>query len=146
MARAERPLHSRRPAAGGLVRLFSVLVALLLATSSLAQVAHFLLVPHAFCAEHGELLELGPGRPVAARATSTPAHEAQIRSVDAEDGHDHCELLGRNQREQLLPQAPAFDQPAPQASIQTVALPAATTPSSPLACLTLAPKTSPPRA
>jgi hypothetical protein len=126
--------------------LFSVLVALLLATSSLAQVAHFLLVPHAFCAEHGELLELGPGHPAAAQATSTPAHEAQLSSVDAEAGHDHCELLGRSQREQLLPARAAFDLPAPRASFEALALPATTTSSPSLACLTLAPKTSPPRA
>jgi hypothetical protein len=135
---------SSRPATAGL-RLLSLLVALLLTASSLAQVAHFLLVPHAFCAEHGELLELGSESAGLSHADSGDSHEASVVADGAEDSHDHCQLLARNQREQLLPPAPGFElPPAPEGTVgepqpmAAVALPTGD-------CLASAPKTSPPR-
>lgn len=129
------------------LRALSLLVALLLAASSLSQVAHFMLVRHAFCAEHGELLELSPAS-AAAEPSSAGGDDRQTRATGSERGeeHDHCQLLARGQREQLaiLPTtvtvAPA-QVSAPLAVTATSALSFDQLPR-----WLLAPKTSPPSA
>jgi hypothetical protein len=132
-----------------LQRLLAALVALLLSASALGQAAHFLLVPHTICAEHGELLEVDErashvDREREQTASDAPEPRASQPEISAE--HDHCQVLARGQREQapvraslsvllpapLAPEAPAsFARPAPSAQELT---------------LSLAPKTSPPRA
>ena len=139
----ERGRHATSPA----LRALATFVALLLTLSALGQVAHFLLVPHAICGEHGELLELSE------RAAHTPTGHVD-RSSDPGTrvvashipaDHDHCQVLARGQREQAGPEAPSLVvPPASIAGALTAARQAAAHPT--LAALSLAPKTSPPRA
>ncbi len=138
-----------RQATPWLLRSLAALVALVLTASSLGQIAHFLLVPHAICAEHGELLELHDDDAVAA----APAHEArkpgdarptQVSNPDAIESHDHCQLLARSQRELALPVVPSCE-PAPAPSLRVAANQAvAVAALGQQAPLSLAPKTSPP--
>ena len=131
------------------LRVLAVLVAVVLSTSALGQAAHFRLVPHTICSEHGELLELGEGAEHAARA---PEHagdqdEAGSRASERELSleHEHCQVLARGQREQALPTADRVEL-LPAALVQAAAFFA--TPraaAGELPRLSLAPKTSPPR-
>jgi hypothetical protein len=132
------------------LRALALFAVLLLGGSSLGQVAHFILVPHAICAEHGELLELhdaaahgDKAHDDEAAASPAPASVSLTQSAAAE--HDHCQVLARSERELSLP-ASAF---------QIAEAPSMSEPSSPLGSqaalsarspLILAPKTSPPRA
>lgn len=145
MLRAQRASQNRgRTATAAGLRWLSLVAALLLAASSLAQVAHFLLVPHAFCAEHGELLELGATPAELGHHDAPAGHDASLWPVDAADGHDHCQLLAREQREQLPPRAPAFElPPASPAALQAV-LGRTVGAAYQVDCLSNAPKTSPP--
>jgi hypothetical protein len=60
-----------------------------------AVAAHFALVKHAYCGEHGELIH-----PDAAQHVSGPAHASKTPGLYAagedelEHGHDHCVLSG----------------------------------------------------
>jgi hypothetical protein len=127
------------------LRALSVLVALLLAGSSLGQVAHFLLIPHAICAEHGELLELSrPSADVASAATTNDVSRAQLTSSNTDAGHEHCQLAARRERELLLQaaSAPAI-LPATSRAI-AVDVPLVTLPVEGISRWLVAPKTSPP--
>lgn len=141
----------RRKTTSLLVRSLAALVALLLMAGSLGQIAHFLLVPHAICAEHGELLELHDGaHPAtdAGREASAPrdASRPQVAAPEELESHEHCQLLARSQRELALPLADAFE-PAPVLGERAApTLRAANEPLGQLAALSLAPKTSPPAA
>lgn len=141
-----RSRHDGRLAISAQLRALAAFIALLLSGSSLAQTVHFLLIPHAICAEHGELVELG-GQ---ADAHHEP-HEAS-RSVaisehgEADAGHDHCEVLARSERELSLPPIASFELPAAPRSLEQ-ALPVveeSARHARPL--LDVAPKTSPPTA
>lgn len=146
-----RAPSARRGATHASLRALAGLVAVLLGLSSLGQLAHFLLVPHAICAEHGELLELTPAgghavpHEVAEPSKADDAHDAAFTTSELPEDHEHCQVLSRGQREQLAP-SPAWhalpEAPSHEAPSRVVA---GTTPR-PLATLTLAPKTSPPRA
>jgi hypothetical protein len=145
-----RAPSAKRGATHASLRALAGLVAVLLGLSSLGQFAHFLLVPHAICPEHGELVELTDAEEhavhdgVAARSKADGGSVTAAASELSED-HDHCQVLSRGQREQLtpppalqgLPHAASHEAPS---SVDTGAAPR------PLAALTLAPKTSPPRA
>ncbi|HEY6080375.1 MAG TPA: hypothetical protein VIW29_16285 [Polyangiaceae bacterium] len=140
---------ARRKTTPLLLRALAALAALLLAASSLGQVAHFLLVPHAICAEHGELLELHDGEHRAAEAgaealTPDDATSPRAAAPDAVESHDHCQLLARSQRELALPVATAFEAPLAPSVCAPSLLHAAAEPTGQLAALSLAPKTSPP--
>jgi hypothetical protein len=128
------------------LRVLATLVALLLTLSALGQVAHFLLVPHAICSEHGELLELSERAAHTSTDQVEPGSEqdAHVVASDLAAEHDHCQVLSRGQREQALPTPPSFE--VPSASLETAqvlarqdAIHRGLTP------LSLAPKTSPPR-
>jgi hypothetical protein len=130
--------------------MWAALLALLLTASALGQAAHFLLVPHTICAEHGELLELGEEG--AAHAAASREHRAdgdrqpRAASPEAVAAHEHCQVLARGQREQALPQG-SFVALVPVAPPQAACIfgtPAALARA--LSALTLAPKTSPPLA
>ena len=136
-----------RPANALAMRALAALVALLLSASSLAQVAHFWLIPHAICAEHGELVELQAGEQAHAEPQGA-AHDARASTPDegADPGHDHCQLLARNQREHALPVAGQLElPPATSAPAQYRFVPSRDVAPG-RALLSLAPKTSPPAA
>ncbi|RYZ06251.1 MAG: hypothetical protein EOO73_16415 [Myxococcales bacterium] len=145
LARAPQS-RRRRSATRGPLRALATLVAVLVGLSSLGQFAHFLLVPHAICAEHGELLELGEseshGADHAAPATESSAQASSQLAAE----HEHCQLLARGQREQAQPTPPALVvlPPARAACGPPAAARAAVFEAVP--ALSFAPKTSPPRA
>jgi hypothetical protein len=121
-----------------------MLVALLLVGSSLGQIAHFLLVPHAICTEHGELLEVSEqaAHDGATRAEDVEGSRAASPEMAAE--HEHCQLLARAPRELALPRSPSLGLlPAPSSQRAALIRPLAThAPASQR--LLDAPKTSPP--
>src|SRR5688500_9504744 len=110
MVREQRRSQQRgRRATPATLRAMAALVALLLAASSLAQIAHFLLVPHAICEHHGELIELSaePAHASQHRAQPERAGHGTSAAVSSEEAtsHDHCEVLASAQRQIVLPVA-----------------------------------------
>jgi hypothetical protein len=129
------------------VRLLAAFVAVLLTASSLGQSAHFLLVPHAICAEHGELLELTERDPHVtgdSAEAATAADETRASEPAALVDHDHCQVLLRGQREQSLPAASAVAVLPPESAEKAAFLTALRRFTRELSVLSLAPKTSPP--
>jgi hypothetical protein len=150
MAMAEHPRQRRgRNTTSSCLRLLAAFVALLLTASALGQAAHFLLVPHTICAEHGELLDLADQASHTAAAQPQAvesARETRAAQPEAAFEHDHCQVLARGQREQALPKPAAVAVLPPAAVESSVALEVDRTLVGSLPTLQLAPKTSPPRA
>jgi len=147
MASAQAPLtHRGRSATRAVLRALASLVALLLTLSSLGQVAHFALVPHAICAEHGELVELSERASHVAASHAEPASNDRTRAAAPEQlsEHDHCQVLARGQREQALPASPAPRVLPPTAAGVKLAAAPQTAGFQRVSALSLAPKTSPP--
>ncbi len=147
MSLARAPKTRRRPATRAALRALATVVAVLLGLSSLGQTAHFLLVPHAICAEHGELLELSE------EESHASSHEASHRDEEPHEDasqptgeHEHCQVLARGQREQALPTPSSLEVPAPAAPAGRLRIAAPLPAHAALPTLSLAPKTSPPRA
>jgi hypothetical protein len=142
----QRAQRARR-SPGWTVRVAAAFAALLLLASSLGQVAHFLLVQHAICAEHGELLEVhGAEHPASATITLADSDEqAHASAPDLEGEHDHCQHLARRQSELAVftGATEALVIPPPAATLPKPSL--AAEPRASHALLALAPKTSPPR-
>lgn len=131
-------------------------VALLCTLAYLGTAAHFVLVQHATCAAHGELLHAGEApAPAPASQHLAGEHLADARSADArfaasdeapEAGHGaeaHCATA-------LLRRALLRDaQELPRVALRSAAVaaaPARLAPAEPVARLHLAPKASPPAA
>ncbi len=141
-----QPRHRRqrgRSATALSLRLLAAVLAGLLGLSSLGEIAHFLLVPHAICADHGELIEVSGH---AAQHAEAPSPEPQVAPLSDEGaGHDHCDLLASQQRPLALPAiAPVAIVPASAGTL--IAIAGGQTSLWPLPPLALAPKTSPPSA
>ena len=143
MAPSHHPYHRSRAAASAL-RVVATLVALLLTLSSLGQVAHFLLVPHAICAEHGELLELSERDAHVGAGDAEGSKEARVSTVPTSAEHDHCQVLARGQRELALPVPPALDIVRSTGAETTLVVARQDAIFRALSPLSLAPKTSPP--
>jgi hypothetical protein len=142
----QRRRAAGRKAASPLLRALAAFVAVLLTASSLGQIAHFLLVPHAVCAEHGELVELSNGSDHAGphHAEAAPVFDdSTVMSPEGAASHDHCELLASGQEQLALPVAGVVALvPAAAASSLALIEPSVASPS--LSTLLVAPKTSPP--
>ncbi len=145
-ARTQRARPGRR-AIPALLRLVAAWLALLLAAAPLEQIAHFTLVPHAVCAEHGDIIELAHDDGHAERAAAPFEKEAPSpNQADSRptSSHDHCELLASAQRPATLPNGNGGAVLAPAIPLRT------STERSPPAALprilAMAPKTSPPPA
>ncbi len=132
-----------RQAISARLRALAAFVALLLGTSSLGQVAHFVLVPHAVCLEHGELVELHGAAEAHADAAGA-ANQERVTAPHGGDEHDHCELIARAEREQLLGPAPSLDVAAAARSVERCGVAREQLERPALGVLMLAPKTSPP--
>ncbi len=148
MVTAERPGTKRgRRAASPWLRVLAVLVAFVLSASALSQAAHFLLVPHAICAEHGELLELGERAAHDALQHDPAAHDSEPEASQTElpAEHDHCQLLARSQRELSLFQAASVALLPAACSVPAPIFADSRDLTRPQQRLALAPKTSPPR-
>src|SRR5262249_15177194 len=114
--------------------------------SSLGQMAHFVLVRHAICLEHGELIEASEhSHSTLERAEpSSDRSEAQLIGRDVETDHDHCQFLSSARRERaLVPDPHPLILPALRSGMKPVVVEGSTcvVASVPLA---VAPKTSPP--
>jgi hypothetical protein len=144
MAQVRQKKQQRRKATSLALRALAVLIAGLLSLSSLGEIAHFLLVPHAICADHGELIEVSEVGGHAAPHADAPSSAPQVAPASGEgSGHDHCELLASHQRQLALP-AVAPGAVVPVATGVLIALAGGETSRQPLPALALAPKTSPP--
>jgi hypothetical protein len=133
-------LHSR--ARLGRSSVLTGLLALGLVGAQGASLAHFALVKHAYCAEHGELIHPDADyRAPPARPRSSKPSLYATEAVEYAHGHDHCALAGQR-RESALP-ARAFALPVDGAGRVDAPLALAWTPfSGPR--FRLAPKQSPP--
>lgn len=124
----------------------AVLTALVCFAAQLLGFAHLLLVRHSTCAEHNEVVHVGPQ--TGARATSPPAaRPSRVQQLPAgadSHGDSHCLLAISRRRDQalpapdsiLLPEAPPVAN-APRTFVHLTAVPA-------VPLLRLAPKNSPP--
>jgi hypothetical protein len=144
MTQARQRKPRRRKATTLALRALAAVVASLLSLSSLGEIAHFLLVPHAICADHGELIEVSEGSQHAAAHADTVSSDPEVAPASDEgSGHDHCELLASHQRQLALP-AVAPVAVVPIATGMLIALVGGEASRRPLPALALAPKTSPP--
>jgi hypothetical protein len=134
-----------RAATGLVLRLWVGLLALLLCGSSLGETAHLVLVQHAVCTEHGELIELHDGATAAASVAADTHEEGTRVAAPADEGeHEHCQLLGRKQQDLTLPEGAAAAAISQAPGAGRAALHESPTALAPLSALSLAPKTSPP--
>lgn len=116
---------------------------LLLVASPLAEALHAVLVPHAICAEHGEVVHAHG----ASSASAQP--DGAVPSIDAdataqESSHGHCTIIAERSRQIAPPNASeAWLLPALRAQAEPFVTRAARASTS-LELTLLAPKTSPP--
>lgn len=95
----------------GALRCVAVFVAALCLFSQLSHVAHMILVRHATCAEHGELIHVDEGRSVAAEhqgfvhdeATSSYSVTATTPAEAQSHDHDPCYVLSQRESASLPP-------------------------------------------
>jgi hypothetical protein len=159
LCKSRRPLKKARshaqiepPASSGwmalLVRVSLGVVALVCVLAQLASAAHFVLVGHGVCSEHGELVHEGEGSAHSfdsARergAKPADAHTALVTEVVGD--HDHCTLLCERRERLALPPQNFCDAPLPhdEATATLTGTTSAGVPAVPL--LLVAPKGSPP--
>jgi hypothetical protein len=126
----------------------TVVLAAVCLASQLSGLAHLALVPHLACAEHGELVELGPGGPEHRSLVQVEASgrvQASPAQVSQRHGHDHCVLAALRRTPACLERGPASVEARPSeepvAGWRRVA-----PPGSGLPVLAVAPKSSPPAA
>ena len=141
-----RPRHDGRLAISAQLRALAAFVALLLSGGSVAQAAHFLLIPHAICAEHGELVEVDNQAQSHHEAHAASPSVAVSEHGAADAGHDHCEVLARSERELSLPPVASVEVPAEPRSLEVAPAPSEPSARAALPQLDVAPKTSPPPA
>ena len=131
------------------LRALAALFVCFLASSSLGEIAHFLLVPHAVCEEHGELLELQDAskRVAAGSHDSDTEHGAghdEGGDSGRADGHDHCQLLARRDTQQAVVALAQLEiTPAGESEVTAPLQPSLDQAAS-FPLLLAAPKTSPP--
>ncbi|MBX7101014.1 MAG: hypothetical protein K1X89_25080 [Myxococcaceae bacterium] len=126
-------------------RFAALMTGVLLVAGQLSSLAHFALVRHARCAEHGELVHAqGEGALTSAAPRASPGPAVQARALAEEShGHDHCVLGIARRSGALIPVQPALTLTAPHdAGVMTAPVSHPAGPS--VALLRLAPKSSPP--
>lgn len=126
-----------------------VLVGTVAAALVLLQVqtlAHFFLVPHEFCAEHGELIHGHAEGSAAQAATREVAEAGVLDSAQAGTrhaaGHDHCPVFVHQRSRAVV--EPAAEAPHPVAAAPLNAVSAERAAPASVAVLFFAPKNSPP--
>ena len=126
------------------------MVAVICFLGQVSNVAHFWLVQHVVCAEHGELIhtdKVAHAQPAGndlVDKESTDSVRAGTESSDsAEDDHDHC--LAVSERRKSCTVAPTtWKPPSPPLVEEAVSIAASPLRVSLIPDLQLAPKTSPP--
>lgn len=149
-SRSSRATRKTSPSRRLPLRALAALFVCFLASSSLGEIAHFLLVPHAICTEHGELLELHEaGDRAAAGAHDDDTEHGSGPDTGGEsgreDGHDHCQLLARRDGEQATVAVPQLELIlAAERPVSSLVQEPSVHPVGSLTLLLAAPKTSPP--
>lgn len=116
----------------------AALVAAVVVLCQAAAWVHTAATPHVTCLEHGESVHLA----TAARLVSQVPLTVVATPTDiVAHGHEHCGVVSQGQSP-----APESVRALADAVLATPPMPALAAPSSALALLRLAPKTSPPRA
>ena len=119
----------------------------LLLAAQVLSLGRFLLVSHATCPEHGDVMHSGqPHEALVARPIANECLRPMVGAVpQAEDGHDHCRICTiTHERFALLPPA--------RAGAKSIELPvgrvarSVASPLPPVAVIAFSPKTSPPSA
>jgi hypothetical protein len=130
------------------LRFAALALVLLSVGGQVAGVADLLLVRHAVCAEHGELIHVAaaqdagsPRDGVKVGAASAGYHEAEPREVN--DGHDHCGVSALRRERITLAKARAELLGASITCIEAALVARMAAPAS-FDLLLLAPKSSPP--
>jgi outer membrane biosynthesis protein TonB len=147
-SRPQRAARRTEPVRALPLRVLAALLACLLASSAVGQVAHMLLVQHSVCAEHGELVELHPaaehGSATAHMEGPQPDSEHPAGSDPETLEHDHCQVLCRaEQQAAAVGSAASQLEPAQGAKLALHRRPGVVFASS-AGLLAMAPKTSPP--
>lgn len=129
------------------LRRLAGLVATFCLLGQLSTLAHNILVRHATCAEHGELVHQSTA-PGATKAISAARRDVAVRASAADDqaeghGHEHCLVLAHGRGHVGLDgaSAPATVEPPEYQAVAPVAAPARAASHT---VYRLAPKTSPP--
>jgi hypothetical protein len=124
-------------------RALAVFGAYLCLATHLAGILHVLVVRHATCPGHGEMVH--GGAPVAVHTLPPPAGKA-VQGVPAEAGEEqdeHCLLLATRRRE-MAGLSPASQELVHAPAVTRLEAPPVLAAVSPRALLLFAPKTSPP--
>jgi hypothetical protein len=122
-------------------------LALLAAGGQFFNISHLLMVPHAICAEHGELVHVDTGP----RSTRHDAHAARDSAssayrpgaIGSTDPHDHC-LISVFRKQTLAIHPAGSVLLPPRISPAVVSFENVIAPPRTVAILHLAPKSSPP--
>lgn len=170
MAGLRRKHDRKRSSTQLLLRAGTLVLAIMAASAQMAEVAHYALVPHSVCSEHGEVIHAGShaapdtagarahthaGKSAVAdafanaRAESRPASRSASRSAwlpvttEASDDHDHCLISAlRKQGAAVLSASAVF---IPQGNREgSAAFARELAPPPAIALLDQAPKSSPP--
>ena len=121
-------------------------MAVIALAGQLSGFAHLVLVRHVTCAEHGDMIEVGRNRAIAAKAVH---RQAPVTFADASSeeshGHEHC-LIAPMRRDRIAAGAPASLDQLHVDAYCTIGRIANDEASPPIAIIVLAPKNSPPLA
>ena len=140
------PWHERETRSGSVVaRLLAALTVLLIALAPLGRVAHLVIVPHEYCAEHGELVHVeGDGEGAHSHGDSAKLASIESVSSESDDAHEHCALAGSSSRDIAVVASSRAVVLAGDASSSPRVGPAESEPGDARLILLIAPKASPP--
>ncbi len=125
---------------------FAAALAVVALAGQLSSFAHLVLVRHVTCAEHGDMIEVGRERVIAAAATERAAEDSVAAASPAEShGHEHC-LVAPMRRDRLASRAGAVLDSSHIDAYGTIGVARSETIAPAIAVLVLAPKNSPPQA
>jgi hypothetical protein len=133
----------RRLSRHSALRSFAAALAAVALVGQLAGFAHLVLVRHVTCAEHGELIEVGHERALAAAAPHAAGAAVASAATGEAHGHDHC-LLGPMRRDRFALGAPRALDCAHVDAYGTLGRVVDRRVPPPIAVIRLAPKSSPP--
>jgi len=130
------------PARRAALRALGLVLAALLVAGQLAALGHLGLVPHARCAEHGELVHAEPS--ARKQAAQSNAQNSVAPSEDEALAHEHCDHLGRVRESFCVAAARCVVVHDIETTPSVLEPPSAGAQSGLRAPLTVAPKQSPP--
>lgn len=95
-----------------LVARLTLLVGIFCAFSQISGALHWVLVEHARCAEHGELVHTSDGDHAHSDTSAAPSSVSIEAGGSNEHGHDHCEVSPAPRELMLVSSAPISLPPA----------------------------------